>query len=724
MIDTSWNAEPGASIILEISASSTGLQRTLDALAAQTADPRRFEILVVDHRIASLRADPSIPALIASFRDAHPAIAVRTIMAPMPNRGVALNLAFHAVRHEYLTFIRSGDWVSPTYLRELLLRSADRFVVQSMIADGGVAAGGAKSADVNQGIAEREGLASFWNQVPEALRTSAGKLVPTAPARRVGWNELGTLPDSSFWYALALEESGVTCRTLPAASDALYVSYPSEGDVASGLYEAVALPALHASALLATYLDRQRVDHALVRQGLAWHREKLVDFAVKHPEDQARLLRDLQILELEERFQFEELHKHGAETLVVAFRFPPVRDTSANVVARRIREWQRPVDVLSGGQGASDTLDPSTPRLVADYVLRHAVVEAPTWFADWSSWRAFAESGMAIVRDWEAARGGRYPYLYSRAMWAQSHLLAAVLKLHSPQTRWTAEFSDPLAHGVDGALREPDLPSDDLIDRLSDAAATAGWDVRPGLKLFQWLEHITFALADEITFTNENQRAFMLSQLESDALADRVRNASSVSHHPIPPSEAYEWSTSESPFDPSKVNVGYFGNFYPARGLMEVSAGLLALKPEERAALRFHVFTAKPEALQAEWDAAGLGDVVTAHPFIDYADMLKRTTELDCLLVNDAATRGNMQINPYLPSKLSDYRGSGRPIWAIVEPGSVMSSMPTAHQSVLGDTDGAIAVLRRLTQDRKSSTPSSHAPIDAEDHRNATFVDS
>jgi hypothetical protein len=59
-----------------------------------------------------------------------------------------------------------------------------------------------------------------------------------------------------------------------------------------------------------------------------------------------------------------------------------------------------------------------------------------------------------------------------------------------------------------------------------------------------------------------------------------------------------------------------------------------------------------------------------------------------CLVVNDAATGGAHRINPCVPSNLSDYQGSGPPIWAIVEEGSVLSRTVTDHQSALGTWNG------------------------------------
>ena len=69
---------------------------------------------------------------------------------------------------------------------------------------------------------------------------------------------------------------------------------------------------------------------------------------------------------------------------------------------------------------------------------------------------------------------------------------------------------------------------------------------------------------------------------------------------------------------------------------------------------------------------------------------------VDVLIVNDAHTVGIHERNPYLPSKWSDYAGSGTPVWGIVEPGSVLSKQPLEHRSELDDVAGALKVLAEL----------------------------
>ena len=53
--------------------------------------------------------------------------------------------------------------------------------------------------------------------------------------------------------------------------------------------------------------------------------------------------------------------------------------------------------------------------------------------------------------------------------------------------------------------------------------------------------------------------------------------------------------------------------------------------------------------------------------FAEYLDFLNLTTKFDVLIATDLSTYDNFKINPYLPSKIADYTGSGRDIWMIYE---------------------------------------------------------
>ena len=191
--------------------------------------------------------------------------------------------------------------------------------------------------------------------------------------------------------------------------------------------------------------------------------------------------------------------------------------------------------------------------------------------------------------------------------------------------------------------------------------------------LFTWLETITYAIADVITFTNENQRSFMLDGFPDRELAARAAAHSVVSHHPVPEPWLYDVVSSDYELPTDRINLAYFGVFYATRGLTEVWQALHRLPRRARVSILLHVFTSKPDELTAELNGAGLSDVVRANPYVSYLEYLNLASRMDVLIVNDARTVGIYERNPYLPSKWSDYAGSGTAVWGIVESGSVLS---------------------------------------------------
>jgi hypothetical protein len=73
------------------------------------------------------------------------------------------------------------------------------------------------------------------------------------------------------------------------------------------------------------------------------------------------------------------------------------------------------------------------------------------------------------------------------------------------------------------------------------------------------------------------------------------------------------------------------------------------------------------------------------------------TTKFDCLIVNDAHKKG--EINPYLPSKVSDYLGSGTDIWALYEENSTLSKLDLKYKSINGDIESTKKTLKQIIKD-------------------------
>lgn len=382
--------------------------------------------------------------------------------------------------------------------------------------------------------------------------------------------------------------------------------------------------------------------------------------------------------------------------LVVAYGFAPWNDTSAVVMARRVAAAGQRVDVVAQDLSSVASADPGIAALVAPYVRAHVELPGAPEYGGWAAVRRFVTEGLDAVARLELVGDGPYAEVHSRAMWPAAHFLAARYRLLTPSARWSAEFSDPLLHTVAGELRRRRYGDDDVAEDLWQAVRAVDPSLTRPDNVWEMAELLPYAVADELVFTNPLQREHMLGYCRSPLLAERARERSVVSPHPTLPSSWYSASDAVLARGESTVEIGYFGVFYPTRGLTEVWDALRALDDDARSRVRLHVFTNDPDALAEQLVGGGLDGVVLPHAYVPYLDFLHLATQLDVLVVNDAATAGTHPVNPYLPSKWSDYAGSGTPVWTVVEPGSVLSGLEAAYSSRLGDVDGAVGVLERI----------------------------
>ena len=385
--------------------------------------------------------------------------------------------------------------------------------------------------------------------------------------------------------------------------------------------------------------------------------------------------------------------------LVVSYCFPPYVDTSAIVAAKRVREQGRPVDVLQNAMEGFRPTDQGLKRIAGDLVVRRRELASTTHFASWTSMSQFSALGVQQALRWDR-EGPGYERVYSRAQFAASHVLAARFLLSRPDVRWTAEFSDPLSRGVDGSVRRARAGDGALRRRFAEALVAAGFEPPGDDNALRWAEHLAFALADEIVFTNEHQLTVMVGDVEDRALADRVREVAVVRPHPVPATELYSLANPSYPLDPQRRHVGYFGRFYANRGLDTVLDGLTLLPPRVRDRLRLHVFTGTSAELAEAVARRGLQAQVLVAPLLGYLDFLALATRMDVLLLGDAVTRGQLPVNAYRPSKWSDYRGSGTPVWGLVEPGSTLDGLPLDHRSPVEHVTAAAHVLSRIALDQ------------------------
>lgn len=105
------------------------LWKTLDSLKAQTLSVDDFEVIIV------LNGD--VAPYDAKIRDfieaAHFSFRIQLLTTPTPGVSNARNLAIDTARGTYLTFLDDDDWVSPSFLSDLLAQADESTIVEANV---------------------------------------------------------------------------------------------------------------------------------------------------------------------------------------------------------------------------------------------------------------------------------------------------------------------------------------------------------------------------------------------------------------------------------------------------------------------------------------------------------------------------------------------------------------------------------------------------------------
>ncbi|MCW2761845.1 MAG: glycosyl transferase family protein [Marmoricola sp.] len=672
------------------------IRACLESLAAQTLAPEQFEVLVTQNRPPS-----STPEIVAEFKRAHPRHTVRQLEMTRPGVSHARNVGLHAARGEHTVMVDDDDWVSPTFL-EALIGAAEPGVIPVAVfgdvAEGSTPENAEPDLDnyLSAELLPLVGATVEMEKLSIVNSVNAGKLIPTELGRTVRYDEtLRSGGDFVFWLQLF---AAAPFRMRVPSADAIYYRSVRTGSIGRQApdYDFKVLQRLDCIDRLSEgWADAPRV-RRLARGMITAQAHHVRDYLAAFPHHHAKVVAEVRARGIP-AFPWPVVNRGLGRDLAVLYTYPPYLDTSGLVAARRLRERGLVTDVISHALDGLRVKDPSSSLVAAEVVDEARVIPGRAGFSSWAPVRDFVEQVLSQVEDLESTKGP-YRSVYSRAMAINAHFAAAAVKMRQPDIHWIAEFSDPLVRNAEGEDRINDMEDDWLQGDLRKALADAGFE-QPGNRvgIFEWAELVAYALADEIIFTNERQKQFMLGYCRDPLLVERVERVAEVRGHPTLPAEFYSMADVDYELSGDDVvDIAYFGVFYTTRGLTEVSDALSRLSQDERARVRLHVFTDRHGNLTIEVLEAGLADVIRVRPYVPYLQFLKLTTKFDVLLVNDALTAGHHGINPYLPSKISDYRGSGTPVWAIQEPGSSLSEIDTEYSSQLGDVKGALAVLRRI----------------------------
>lgn len=623
----------------------------------------------------------------------HNNFQARILRSESRGASAARNFGLRGSRATHVTWVDVDDVLSPSYLELLYSAIAPGVVPTALLVD--LTSVGA--VDSSGPIAE-----DFLNQatpvvpvqdVPRLLTYTVGKVLPMDWLMDSSFAEgLESGEDVAFFGALVLRQK-FKLSLWPGMAGAIYYRRRVAGSVSQKApgRDFMVRQRCDVIEALSVALENSFVasNEGIVRGFMNSQASFIRRYVEANPEERRSVMDELTLRKVR---HFPWRIVAGTPTdLVVAYNFAPFTDTGATIVSKRIRETARPVDVISNNMGKLREALPENLLLAEPYISQHRQLSTPPQFANPAGTRTFVDHGLKAYES--LVVGGRhYDRLYSRSMWPASHFLAAKIKMQDSSLFWTAEFSDPVRLTTEGTMRNVDLAGSSLVEAFSDLKGQERFKLlfdEPDL--YAWTELLPYLMADELVFTNQFQLETMLEYAPTE-IRHLVREKAVVSVHPTLPRDFYSVGRPAQPPE-GRINIGYFGDFYSTRGLHEVLHAIEALSEDDRSKLCLSIFTSKASD---ELDVAASGSlrsVLRMGPRISFLDFLATLDQFDVLIVNDAITLDTHVRNPYLPSKLSDYRGSQAKIWAISEPGSALTAFKADYESTRGSIEEAKSVL-------------------------------
>lgn len=685
----------GISVVVPVYRSVDTILETLESLRDQTLDKSLFEAVLVLNG-----PDDGAKSLISQFMDLHPELNIRLFENLAKGASTARNLGLALHRREYVTFVDADDLIQENFLASSFeLASRDTVVLNPIfdLIDGAVD----RDTVLNNRIEDSARLSAPSRNladIPWVLGFNACKLVPSHLLQDVLYDESLQSGEDLVFFANLLSYEELKIAVVQDGGREAYLRRVVEGSVSRQAESFDFNVAQRLECIMRlSEIDVPQENRVSIRALI----DAQLGFIQRYTETRPSEIDKLEELVAEKKFlefPWERFNKGKARDLVISYCFSPYSDSSATVAEKAVSERRRVVDVISNEMSSVRRVDPSLKFLSSRWVENRYVIDTPSSFAGSVPISQFASQAVEVVNQ-ARSQGREYRTMYSRALWAGSHVAAALVKNRIPDLVWSAEFSDPLRYGADGSPRKADIIETREVRELSSILTSSGFDSFEIRSFFDLVEAVTLYLADEIIFTNENQRDYMLRDYSKE-FAKSVEARSVVRPHPSPVPAAY--NVVESEFVPAigRANLGYFGSFYANRGLEEIFVGLANLQEDERSAVKLHIFCNTVGKAREEVSLRGLADVVSVDGYLPYMEFLNATTKFDVLIVNDVSRAAGFDINPFLPSKFSDIRTSGAKVWGLVDEGSPLSQQPLDYRSAVGDQVGALKILQKIIADK------------------------
>lgn len=348
--------------------------------------------------------------------------------------------------------------------------------------------------------------------------------------------------------------------------------------------------------------------------------------------------------------------------LVIPGGFLPYNDTVTLLTYKRLRELDYDFDVIAfkgkPDKGIEKELETDINfkkfkiEYLCDYDDAIAIKQPYKLPLSLINMARYIRMGIKKVKD------NNYDCIFTSSIPGISHIVGAKIKKKNPKIKWYASFSDPIKNSP--YKKDPDLKNRSIFYRIA-------FNVGSFIYMNDKYEEAAIKYADKLIFICEEQRDYTIAQYDNK---EELLKKSIV----MPLTYIPEWNMYkelvEAPIVSNIPKIAvHLGRLY---GLRKIDNFLMALKElkEEKPNLKedivFHQYSEiQPYDLE-KIKNYNLEDVFIVHEKVSYNESVGIMKNSDVLVLFDTIMHG-AKVQPYLPSKITEYLLLKKPILGICE---------------------------------------------------------
>ena len=252
------------------------------------------------------------------------------------------------------------------------------------------------------------------------------------------------------------------------------------------------------------------------------------------------------------------------------------------------------------------------------------------------------------------AKSNKYKAVFSFSMPNYTHMAAYMIKkMYKDNIKWYASFSDPISNNLYIEQFKKEKFKTKILYVL--------------LKITHYrkkYEKVSLNYADKLIFICKELRDYITNKKEKYVSKSII--------YPI--TYIKDWinfqkltSSAKEKNDNDKIVFAHFGNIYGLRKIDKFLKALNELKSENKEIVKkieIHQYGDVDKCQLANYNSYDLKSILHFHNRVDYDECIDIMSKSDVLLIFDTIVEKN-GIQPFLPSKITDYLLTNKPIFAI-----------------------------------------------------------